>query len=313
MFALRGIAVSLTFFVLLYSILSLLVVAIWRGVTLLRGTSAQGLANLLFWMRVFPLLASALVTLIFAVPSFVVFEPRSIDEDIALPLALGLGCLLLFALGLFRVIAAQKKTARVVADWLKGANALDAGVNTPTFWADSGTPPLMLVGVCSPRVVVSRATVALLSADELRVAVRHEVAHMRSRDNLKKLVFHCSPFPGMASLESAWHEAAELAADDGAVASLGDALDLAAALIKLSRLIPVRRTTPAFTMALVNGCGSVSGRVERLLAWNGMNSRPLHTRWRYAIPPVLAGILCAAAAYGPVLAQTHRVTEWLVR
>ena len=311
MFALRGIAVSLTFFVLVYSILSLLVVALWRAVTLWRGASAQVLANLLFWTRVFPLLASALLTLVFAVPSFVIFEPRSIHEDIALPLVLGLGCLLLFALGSFRVIAAQKKTARVVANWLKGANALDAGVVTPTFRADSGTPPLTLVGVCRPRVVVAKATVALLSSDELRVAVRHEVAHMRSRDNLKKLVFHCSPFPGMSGLENAWHEAAELAADDGAVASLADALDLAAALIKLSRLMPVR--TPAFTMALVNGSGSVRSRVERLLAWNGSGTRPVHNHWRYALAPALAGILAAAAAYGPVLVQTHRITEWLVR
>jgi len=311
MFILRGIAVSLTFFVLLYCILSLAVVFVWRGVTLLRGASAQRQADLLFWLRVFPLLASGLSTLIFAVPSFVIFEPRAIDEDIALPLILGLGCLLLFALGAFRVVAAQKKTARVVADWLKGANVLDAGVKTPTFRADGGTPPLALVGVCSPRVVVSGATIALLSNDELRVAVRHEVAHMRSRDNLKKLVFRCSPFPGMASLESAWQEAAELAADDGAVASLRDALDLAAALIKLSRLLPVR-STPAFTMALVSGAGSVSGRVERLLAWN-LQSRPIQTRWRYAIPPALAAIACAAAVYGPALAQTHKITEWLVR
>ena len=312
MFALRGIAVSLTFFVLLYCFLSLVVVSVWRGVTLLRGTSPQARANTLFWMRIFPLLASGIVTLIFAVPSFVIFEPRSIDEDMARPLVLGLGCLLLFALGTFRVITAQKRTARVVANWLLEATAVDAGVTTPTFCSWRGTPPLTLVGVRSPRVVVSGATVALLGADELRVAVRHEIAHMRSRDNLKKLAFHCSPFPGMANLESAWHEAAELAADDGAVGSLRDALDLAAALIKLSRLIPVR-STPAFTMTLVNGSGSVSERVARLLAWNDLKSRPLPTRWSYAIPLVLAPILCAAAFYGPALAQTHRITEWLVR
>src|SRR5258708_38189372 len=172
MVAHRGIVVSLTFFVLLYSPLSLLVAVLWRATKLVRETSPGGLAQVLFWLRVFPLLASALATLIFAVPSFLIFEPRSIDEDIALPLVLGLGCLLLFALGAFRVIAAQRRTARVVADWLNGANALDTGVNTPTFRGDHGAPPLTLVGVCSPRVVVSRATIALLNADELRVAVR---------------------------------------------------------------------------------------------------------------------------------------------
>ena len=312
MFVLRGIAVSLTFFVLLYCLLSLMVVSGWRCLRFLRSASAQAQASLLFWARVFPLLASAFVTLGLVVPSFVLREPRSIHEDMGVPLVLGIACLLLFALGAFRVVAAQMRTSRVVADWLKGANALDAGVTAPAFRANRGTPPLTLVGVCSPRVLVSEATVALLNRDELRVAVRHEISHMRSRDNLKKLVFHCSPFPGMAGLENAWQEAAELAADDGAVTSICDALDLAAALIKLSRLIPLQGT-PAFTMALVSGSGSVRGRVERLLAWDGSKVRPIQTRWRYVLPPLLATILCAIAVYGDVLTQTHRVTEWLVR
>ena len=103
MFVLRGIAVSLTFFVLLYCVLSLMVVSGWRYLRLSRSFSAQRQANLLFWARVFPLLASAFVTLVLVVPSFVLREPRSIDEDMALPLVLGIGCLLLFALGAFRI------------------------------------------------------------------------------------------------------------------------------------------------------------------------------------------------------------------
>ena len=312
MFVLRGIAVSLTFFVLLYCMLSLVVASGWRFLRLSQSSFAQHQANLLFWARVFPLLASAFITLILVVPSFVLREPRSIHEDMFLPLVLGIGCLLLFALGALRVVTAQMQASRVVADWLKDADALDAGVTAPTFRSNCGTPPLTLVGVCSPRVLVSDATVALLNRDELRVAVLHEIAHMQSRDNLKKLIFHCSPFPGMAGLENAWQEAAELAADDGAVTSISEALDLAAALIKLSRIMPVRGT-PAFTMALVGSSSSVRSRVERLLAWNENKVRPIQIRWRYVLPPLLATILCTIAVYGDVLTQTHRVTEWLVR
>jgi Zn-dependent protease with chaperone function len=312
MFVLRGIAVSLTFFVLLYCLLSLLVVGGWRYLKFARIAAAHRQASLLFWSRVFPLLAATVVTLFLVVPSFVLREPRSIDEDMGLPLVLGLGCLLLFALGMYRVVAAQMRTARVVADWLRGANALDAGVTPPTFRAGRGTPPLTLVGVCSPRVLISDATVALLSKEELRVAVRHEIAHMRSRDNLKKLVFHCSPFPGMSGLENAWQEAAELAADDGAVASTRDALDLAAALIKLSRLIPVQ-AAPAFTMALLNGHRSISERVARLLAWNETKIHDNSPHRGYIIPSALAVLLSTIAFYGPVLTETHRITEWLVR
>jgi Zn-dependent protease with chaperone function len=314
MFVLRGIAVSLTFFVLLYCLLSLLVVGGWRYLKSVRSEAeaAHRQASLLFWSRVSPLLAAAFVTLVLVVPSFVLREPRSINEDMGLPLAFGLGCLLLFALGMYRVVAAQMRTARVVAGWLRGANAMDAGVTPPTFRAGRGTPPLTLVGVCSPRVLISEATVALLSKEELRVAVRHEIAHMRSRDNLKKLVFHCSPFPGMSGLENAWQEVAEIAADDGAVSSTRDALDLAAALIKLSRLIPVQ-AAPAFTMALVNGHRSISERVARLLAWNETPARGDSPPRGYIIPSVLALVLSATAFYSPVLTETHRITEWLVR
>ena len=44
----------------------------------------------------------------------------------------------------------------------------------------------------------------------------------------------------MAKLEQAWSEAAEIAADNAAVSSLSQALDLASALIKISRITPVR-------------------------------------------------------------------------
>ena len=80
-----------------------------------------------------------------------------------------------------------------------------------------------------------------------------------SRDNLKKLVFRFCPFPGMAKLESAWSQAAELAADDAAVSNLNDAVDLAAALVKLSRLVPVE-AAPVCTVGFVTGSISAAWR-----------------------------------------------------
>jgi hypothetical protein len=82
-------------------------------------------------------------------------------------------------------------------------------------------------------------------------------------------------------------------------------------LIKLSRLITTK-TTPAFTMALVPGQGSVTQRVEHLLAWNAARHRN-QPHWTYVVPAVLAAMLCMAAIYEPVLTQTHRISEWLVR
>jgi len=319
MFALRGIAVSLAFFVLAYCLFSVLVIAAWRSLKWLHVTE-QALVGLLFGLRVLPLVASVVITFAFVVPSFQLLEPRStnIDEGIgAMPLAFGVCALLLIACGCFRVITAQTRTARVVARWLKGAHLLtvDAAAENDAqsvvFRSRREAPPVTLVGLRKPRVLVSESTVALLSHDELHIAIKHELAHMRSHDNLKKLVFRFCPFPGMAKLESAWSQAAELASDDAAVSNLDGALDLAAALVKLSRLVPVE-AAPICTVGFVTG--SISARVARLLAWNEAN-KAQQTRIRpwYAIPPLLVGMSCVFATYGPALALTHDVTEWLVR
>jgi Zn-dependent protease with chaperone function len=311
MFALRGIAVSLTFFVLLYCFLSALVAVSWRWLKWLHAAE-QSVADLLFLLRILPLVVSIIITAAFVVPSFQILEPRSADEGMGtMPLALGLGALLLIAYGCYRVVTAQTRTSRVVARWLEGARPLNTGTNTMTLRAGQQTPPLTLIGMRKPRVLISDSTINLLTHDELEVALKHELAHIRSCDNLKKLVFRFSPFPGMAKLESSWSQAAELAADDAAVSNLNDAIDLASALVKLSRLIPVS-PAPACTVGFVTG--SISARVARLLAWE--DSGRVHPRrvphWM-AIPPVAVALFCAFVSYGPALTLTHEVTEWLVR
>ena len=160
---------------------------------------------------------------------------------------------------------------------------------------------------------VSVSTVTLLTRDELNIALKHELAHRQSRDNLKKLVFRFCPFPGMAKLESAWSQAAEFAADDAAVSNLDDAVDLAAALVKLSRLVPVE-AAPVCTVRFVTGC--IGARVARLLVWDEAavgEARQLRMRPWYVIPPLLVAMLCVFATYGPALTLTHEMTEWLVR
>src|ERR1700683_5320647 len=117
------------------------------------------------------------------------------------------------------------------------------------------------------------------------MALKHEFAHMKSRDNLKKLIFCFCPFPGMAKLESAWSQTAELAADDAAVSNLDDAVDLAAALVKLSRLVPVE-AAPVCTVGFVTG--SISARVARLLAWDETRkTQTLRIRLWHVIPPAI--------------------------
>jgi len=312
MFALRGIAVSLSSFVLLYCLLSALVATVWRPLKPLH-VAQQSVAGVLFALRVLPLFGSIVITFALVVPSFRLLEPRSVHEGMGvMALLLGVCALLLIIYSVLRLIAAQTRTTRLVTRWLEGAQPLQADADsTVTFQARREAPPLTLVGVCNPRVLVSESTVALLSHDELHVALKHELEHLKSHDNLKKLIFRLCPFPGMATLESAWSQAAELAADDAAVSNPCDAVDLAAALVKLSRLVPIE-AVPVCIMGFV--AGSLSQRVARLLHWEeAIRARRVRIRPWYGVPFAVAVSLLVTIAYHPVLALTHEITEWLVR
>jgi Zn-dependent protease with chaperone function len=311
MFALLRIAVSLDWFLLLYCLLSMLVETVWRSLRPLH-VAQQSVATVLFGLRILPLAASLIITIALVVPSFQLMEPLPINEGMgALPLALGVCGLLLIACGFFRAIAAQSRTTRAVTCWLEGARPLKVNANSTTFLSRRESPPLIVVGVRHPRVIVSESTIALLTPDELRMALKHELEHMKSRDNLKRLILVFCPFPGMVKLESAWSQAAELAADDAAVSNQRDALDLAAALVKLSRLVPVK-APPVCSAGFV--AGSISERVACLLDWDeASKSRRVRIRTWFVIPFAVAVSLLVTVAHRPVLALTHEVTEWLVR
>jgi hypothetical protein len=105
-----------------------------------------------------------------------------------------------------------------------------------------------------------------------------------------------------------------MAADDAAVSNASEALDLAAAVIKLSRIVPLELPVE-LTTALVHSPGqSVNARVERLLAWT---ERQQQSANRYSF----GCSLCAMAAmlammavyYTELLVGVHAATEWLVR
>lgn len=307
-FAARGVMVSLAFFAVIYSFLSLLALLAWRGLnTFSRSKSAT--VNVLFGLRVLPFAVSSALALFLAFPSFLLLEAHSMDEDIG-TVALSVSALLLLGAGLYRVIAAEAMTRRVVSECLAGAEGLETDAAPSAFVSPQGVLPLMLIGIRMPRVLISEAARDILSEGELRSAVRHEIKHLRSRDNLKKVIFSCIPFPGMARLEREWQEAAELAADQGAVSSRKEALDLAAALIKLSRRFPPQ-AAPPFATGLVGVNGSVTMRVEALLAWRAAPDAA-QNRLRFAIPLALAAILALAANLGPALVLIHSVTERLV-
>jgi hypothetical protein len=308
LFASRGLMVGLGFFGVVYCVLSLLVVCVWHLMRPLARDPGVRSVGSLFGLRIFPLIGSAFVTAVFAVPAFFRLE-GGMDEDMG-TLLFAVGTALLLAAGLVRVLAAQRRTSRLVAAWLREAGTLDMGAARTTLQVKQDGPPLLLHGISTPKVLVSENAVALLSPEELRVAIEHEMGHLRSRDNLKKLILYGAPFPGMGSLERAWQEAAEFAADEAAVSNSVDAVDLASALIKLCHLVPVHES-PAFTTGLVDMAALVNLRVRRLLAWKEGGSREFQSRWFFLFA-IAALLPYAVAHYGQALLVTHQLTEWFI-
>ena len=308
MFVLRGLMVGLAFFGVCYCVLSSILAIFWSAARLFRFTSVFGSARSVFALRVFPVAMSALVTLVFAMPAFFRLEGRR-DEDLG-TLIFFVGTVLLLGAGLIRVVAAQVGTSRLLAEWLGESEILNSSLLTPTFVAKRCSPPLILYGICAPKIVVSETAAAVLSPKELAVAIRHEASHLRFRDNLKKFILHTLPFPGLGALERAWQEAAEFAADEAAVSSRDEALNLAAALIKLCNLAPVQKP-PALTAGLVELTSLVHVRVHRLLDWNAANFQPRKMRWLW-LPLVLVAFGSGIFTYNHALLLTHRLTEWFI-
>ena len=321
MFAVRGLAVSFSIFVALYSVLSVGVCAVWRRVWLGGPRySARRCADLLFALRLIPFVVAAGITLALAVPSFLLLEPRAVDEPMgAVPLVLGLCGMAVMLAGVWNAAAALLRASRTVARWSSGAGVIgsspvDSRVSVPVLRISGAAPPLTAAGILRPGVWLSRAAEFVLTERELQSALRHEVVHVRRRDNLRKLILRLVAFPGMAELESTWREVTEMAADDAAVSSAAEALDLAAAVIKLSRLAPLEAPAELTTALVHSPAESLNARVERLIAWT---ERPQNAAsaysWRYALCAAAAVSATLAVTYSELLVQVHTATEWLVR
>ena len=129
MFALRGLAVCFSVFALVYVSVSLAVCGLRNRIALsCQRFSARRCANTLFAWRMLPLAAAAATTAVFALPSFLFLEPRSIDEPVgAVPLALALCGLLLLLFGTANAARALLKSSKTIAAWQDGASVERSG------------------------------------------------------------------------------------------------------------------------------------------------------------------------------------------
>jgi hypothetical protein len=313
MFAARGIAVSFSVFAIVYVALSLGVCRTWQRIWMrAHGQSARRMADLLFALRILPLVVATVVTAAFTVPSFVLLEPRAIDEPMRLvPLILGVCGVCLGIAGIVNAGGALLQAARSIDAWTTGAQPIITAAPVPVLRVSGAVPPMVVTGIVRPQVLLSSQAEVVLTVNELRIALNHELVHVRRRDNLKKLLLRFAAFPGMGELESAWVEMTEMASDDAAVLNAREALDLAAALVKVSRLATLEAPIE-LTVALVRGPATgMNARVERLISWSAPRRNRGNAIW-YGVAGV--GVVAVfVATYGELLVGMHVVTEWLVR
>ncbi len=331
MFALRGIAVCFSIFFLLYGALSVAVCGVWHS--LWRGknrSSVTRFADLLFAWRMVPFVIATAVTFVLAVPSFLLLEPGAVNESVGNAAAV-LGCcgIAVVLAGMWNAVAALVRAARMVMRWSRWANPiasssvgsnpiapslLDSNMSVPVLRTAAVAPPLTAAGIFRPRVWLSAAAEFVLNDRELQSALRHEAVHVRRRDNLRKLMLRMVAFPGMVELESAWREATEMAADDAAVSNASEALDLAAAVIKLSRIAPLEPPAELTTALVHSPAESVNARVERLIAWKQHEPIPANRFSSVCALFAAAGVVATlVVSYSQLLLLLHTATEWLVR
>jgi hypothetical protein len=312
-YLLRGAAVALSEFVLTYAFLWIVVSfgwSLWSKDP--RRLPRTGNANFLFALQLTPFVVSAFLMIGFAVPAFLRFEPSRGEEEFGLPIAFfGSLCLLLLATGAWRAKRAISETHRLVRHWSNSAVAMADIAGVPAMATAADAPPLVVAGLLRPKLYISASASEALSQEELARAIAHESAHVERHDNLKKFFLRLCCIPSSSALERHWLASVEIAADMAAVRTRREALDLASALVKASKI-----ATPSADLAMtftLEGAELLRARVERLLAWSD-NATQRSSRKLAAVAVSLAAFaILVTPWYSSALLAVHQFSEILVR
>jgi Zn-dependent protease with chaperone function len=256
--------------------------------------------------------ASTFFVYAFFLPAHLRFEEREVEESFGLVLGM------LAVAGAAIVARSLWRAAHTI--WL-GRRLLQAARRIATRLDDGtlalpGLPGISLAGIVRTNVLIGRDALHALSAAELDVAISHEMAHRRSRDNVKRFLMYCAPdvfgLLGVAqALERKWEAEAECLADSAAVD--GDrqrAMLLASALVKVARLTyrgPMIVPPPAWSAFHVPTL--LESRIRRLVD----GDLPRAPRGRIWLVMALAGSAAPVVVWLADLSYTlHAVTEAMV-
>jgi len=315
-------AVGLAVYAAIALLVSGLTVVLWRAARrdpdrLPAGARARGL----FLLRLLPAGLSGLVVLGLVLPAFHRFEPRGSNETLPVSLVVLAAVGALFtAVGFARAWRTAAATRRLHREWSARARPLAiAGAPVPTFRLASEFPLVAIVGLFRPCLFVSDRVLAACTPGEIEAIVAHESGHLAARDNLRRMVMRCCPDPLAlsgtgAGIDRDWCEAAEEAADDCASrAEAARAVDLAGALVKVSRMLPSGAVATGPASAFYRGDG-VERRVRRLLG--GGDARMGATPAWLVVVRALSGTILALGLAGVldarILLRVQHIVEFIV-
>ena len=287
-----------------------------RVVQLANRLQPSAAARTLLLLRIFPAAFSLLAVAAICIPSYLWLEPSSAQEQVSWAcVAAALLAVLLWLDSARRFMVISARSYRHMRRWRREAQVDVIGETAaPAHVILSDVPFLALAGILQPRLIASRGLLRALSSAQVTAAVRHEQAHRISRDNLKRLIMHCTPglLPFRSrfdAIEQTWAKFAERAADDRAVS--GDparALLLAEALVRVAR---IQAPNFALIAPLLADRSELHARVDRLLQPTIQAAPACFRR-----PLITLGALAALSAiiFEPLMLRAaHRLLETLIR
>ncbi len=332
MYLLLGTCLALSALLAFNAFASALAGLLWRALApRVAHKPASVRARLLFALRVTPPTLAAALVFALLIPAYLLHEPHDTDEEVGAKLMLlsavsAGGVLWAF----WRVTRTWLATRRLVRDWMRHAEPFAAeGILVPAYRIRHRFPVIAVIGVLRPRLFIASQLSDALTDGELASALAHERGHVETRDNLKRAVLQAGQdallplAPLGRSLLREWRYESELAADEFAAADgPAAALDLASALVKISKLIPAGATPTLYAGAHLLGGGEDDGLSRRVRALLRLASSPESARApkslraSRALRTALGLSLCAAVAplltHPEVLRATHAAIEHVV-
>ncbi|HVF42345.1 MAG TPA: M56 family metallopeptidase [Pyrinomonadaceae bacterium] len=321
-----GICLALAALLAVNAFASALAALAWRAMRARAAVMrADARARLLFTLRILPPALAAVFVFALVVPAYVLLEPPHTGETVSPKL-------LLFAaasaagvlLALWRVAGTWRVTRKFEREWMSRAEPVSVeGMEAPAYRIRHRFPVIAVVGVLRPRLFIASQIFDELTPEELRAALAHERGHVEARDNLKRALLRASDdallvAPLGRALARTWRKDSEMAADEFAASeSPCAALNLASAIVKISRMIPAgaRPTLPAGAHLLGEDEDGLSKRVRHLLKLASAGVRARARRrpmlsWAFRFALVAAFLL--AVTRTEVLAFTHTAIEHVV-